>query len=431
MSSVITMANADSGAFSGGGGSGGGMNYVAGEAIDITKKSNTGTISVKFDGSSIILNENGELMANIPEPEPTELYNAGEGVDITDRVISVKHDETITINEQGQLHVVNSGGGSDSIFAIVEDSEGVEYEWTPEPNPVKVGNAYMAEFANLPLDYIRNDGQPFCHATNTDYLNLEWDFSREGDSFISPHIILQGQLPNKTWRLYKYENTADKLGILFDSEIEALTYIDSMHKGSKFTPSFVRRIIEPIEQLPIKATKIIAPGIPTHEKGIDTFNVEYHNTKVIKTTVNDKSVNYLYFVNIPELHSTDQPLFNFMLPLTMVDNEQNPFNATQSSLLSNGKFNVPVFIHNEDSTSFTLSFTEMSEGPGIAIDSVYESPMNMMLRGEIFVEWLPEPTRLTFNETVKCKTIEAEMLFNCSKVLYLSFIFLKNLVKKQ
>ena len=28
MSSVITMANADSGAFSGGGGSGGGMNYV-------------------------------------------------------------------------------------------------------------------------------------------------------------------------------------------------------------------------------------------------------------------------------------------------------------------------------------------------------------------------------------------------------------------
>ena len=67
----------------------------------------------------IILNENGELMANIPEPEPTELYNAGEGVDITDRIISVKHDETITINEQGQLHVVNSGGGSDSLFAIL------------------------------------------------------------------------------------------------------------------------------------------------------------------------------------------------------------------------------------------------------------------------------------------------------------------------
>ena len=114
MSSVITMANADSGAFSGGGGSGGGMNYVAGEAIDITKKSNTGTISVKFDGSSIILNDNGELMANIPEPEPTELYNAGQGINITDRVISVKHDETISVNEQGQLHVVNSGGsGSD------------------------------------------------------------------------------------------------------------------------------------------------------------------------------------------------------------------------------------------------------------------------------------------------------------------------------
>ena len=52
------MANIDSGAFSGGGGGGGSsMNYVAGEAIDITKKSNTGTVSVKYDGSSIILNE--------------------------------------------------------------------------------------------------------------------------------------------------------------------------------------------------------------------------------------------------------------------------------------------------------------------------------------------------------------------------------------
>ena len=70
MSAILTMANIDSGAFSGGGGGGGSsMNYVAGEAIDITKKSNTGTVSVKYDGSSIILNENGELMANIPEPE--------------------------------------------------------------------------------------------------------------------------------------------------------------------------------------------------------------------------------------------------------------------------------------------------------------------------------------------------------------------------
>ena len=106
MSAILTMANIDSGAFSGGGGGGGSsMNYVAGEAIDITKKSNTGTVSVKFDGSSIILNDNGELMANFPEPEPTELYNAGQGINITDRVISVKHDETISVNESGQLHV--------------------------------------------------------------------------------------------------------------------------------------------------------------------------------------------------------------------------------------------------------------------------------------------------------------------------------------
>ena len=132
MSAILTMANIDSGAFSGGGGGGGtSMNYVAGEAIDITKKSNTGTVSVKYDGSSIILNENGELMANIPEPEPTELYNAGQGINITDRVISVKHDETISVNEQGQLHVVNSGGsGGDSLFEKHKINLPASYDWT-------------------------------------------------------------------------------------------------------------------------------------------------------------------------------------------------------------------------------------------------------------------------------------------------------------
>ena len=106
-------------------------------------------------------------MANIPEPEPTELYNAGDGIDINDRVISVKHDDTITVNEQGQLHVVNSGGGggSDSLWEQSPAEIPFEYEWIPQPG--REYNLYfICEYLNLPLEYIRDDGEPFCSATS-------------------------------------------------------------------------------------------------------------------------------------------------------------------------------------------------------------------------------------------------------------------------
>ena len=96
------MQNAIDKAFISSGGGGGGTSYTAGEATDIS--SGDKTISVKYDGSTIILNENDELQANITEPEPTKLYTAGDAIDITDRIISVKHDDTLAIDETGKLN---------------------------------------------------------------------------------------------------------------------------------------------------------------------------------------------------------------------------------------------------------------------------------------------------------------------------------------
>ena len=353
MSSVITMANADAGAFSGGGGGGGtGMNYVAGEAIDITKKSNTGTISVKYDGSSIILNENGELMANIPEPEPTELYNAGDGIDINDRVISVKHDETITVNESGsvkhdetitvnesgQLHVVNSGGGSDSLWEKSTYKPSVEYEWIPQTEEELTDiQKWIVEFINLPLDYIRNDGQPFCSATCT-LPNVTWTFYKQDDSFYSPLMEEIGQLPDYKYQVKEYVNTGNKVGVLFYSNTEAHEFIQEWQSRTTYTSMFGFDIIEPIEQLPIKATRIIAPGIPEHEDGVVNPFVSFNNLTEIQKSFGDISTNYMY-INNCDATMSPQNILNIVLPNTIHDAEYNPLGNVISSL-SNGKWTI-------------------------------------------------------------------------------------------
>ena len=117
------MSNADSGAFSGGGGGGGtGTNYVAGEAIDITKKSNTGTISVKIDNDTITLNDDGQLQSSI---------TAGDAIALDHGTLSVKFDnDTITLDSSGRLKAVTSTGPSDSLFERRVIKYAGDYDWT-------------------------------------------------------------------------------------------------------------------------------------------------------------------------------------------------------------------------------------------------------------------------------------------------------------
>ena len=85
------------------------------------------------DKAFISLNNGGGDGDNIPN------YIAGNGIQIDDvdtntKSINVKFDETLTLNEKGQLHVVNSGGdddtGGDSSETLWKHhNETIDYKW--------------------------------------------------------------------------------------------------------------------------------------------------------------------------------------------------------------------------------------------------------------------------------------------------------------
>ena len=294
MSAILTMANIDSGAFSGGGGGGGSsMNYVAGEAIDITKKSNTGTVSVKYDGSSIILNENGELMANIPEPEPTELYNAGQGINITDRVISVKHDETISVNESGQLHVVNSGGsGSDSLFEKHKINLPASYDWTIFDDSQKVTindiEVQFNEFQNFPHEYEPGSGVIVKFFTEDETVGKAEIRKQPNGTYEVPYF--HDDHNKQSLNPDEYVNVGSKLGIV---GIWPAVFNNVQLKHTiEHEDIFSYNIIKPKEDLPVIASNLDF----TKVDGVDEYIIDFKNIKTVKKD----NFNYLYFINVPE-----------------------------------------------------------------------------------------------------------------------------------
>ena len=403
MSSVITMANADSGAFSGGGGGGTCMNYVAGEAIDITKKSNTGTSSVKYDGSSIILNENGELMANIPEPEPTELYNAGDGIDISDRIISVKHDDTLSINEQGQLHVVNSGGGSDSLFEKHKIYLSKTYDWSEFDIHQKITindqEVQFNEYQNVPHDYEPDNGIIVSFFTDDPSLG-QAEIRKEDGNFIVPYYHEPGSHHSLTPD--EYVNSGSRIGIV--GNWGSVWNNVSLKQAIKYEDIFSYYVIKPKEDLPITATNIDFDKV----EGVDEFIIDFKNMKTIKK----EKYNYLYFINVPQFDK-NVDVMNIVLSSLMKDSMGNQFKEVITSYSADkNKWIIPEFTVNttNGATDFTLEYKEYDEGPGISFIDSFTSPYDQFMRGEISFQWLPQTDAIE-SKYLKCRTIEADNTF--------------------
>lgn len=96
----------------------GGGSVVAGDAIRLDGNE----VNVKFDGTSIKLNADGELEASATALE------AGSAIDITDDTISVKYDnDSIKVNSAGKLYAV---GGKDIVGTnpILVEEDDDEYD---------------------------------------------------------------------------------------------------------------------------------------------------------------------------------------------------------------------------------------------------------------------------------------------------------------
>ena len=399
------MANIDSGAFSGGGGGGGtSMNYVAGEAIDITKKSNTGTVSVKYDGSSIILNENGELMANIPEPEPTELYNAGQGINITDRVISVKHDETISVNESGQLHVVSSGGsGSDSLFEKHKINLPASYDWTIFDDSQKVTindvEVQFNEFQNFPHEYEPDSGVIVKFFTDDESVGKAEIRKQPNGTYEVPYF--HDDHNKQSLNPDEYVNIGSKLGIvgMWPVVFNIVNNNVQLKHTIEHEDIFSYNIIKPKEDLPVIASNLDF----TKVDGVDEYIIDFKNIKTVKKD----NFNYLYFINVPEFWQ-DTDVIRVSLSSLIKDVDGNEFGEVVTSFIS-GAWKVPVFTLNtpDGSSYFTLEYKDYTEGPGISFSDSYTSPYEQFMRGELFFKWIPE-THAIESKVLKCQTIQAD-----------------------
>ena len=112
------------------------------------------------------------------------------------------------------------------------------------------------------------------------------------------------------------------------------------------------------------------------------------------------------YVNNCDKTMEPQDVLNIVLSTSIHDAEMNPIGNVISSLTDAQMWKIPVI--NKTDSGFRLSYEFCEEGPGIAITTITESPKVSVLKGDLFIEWLPEPTRFTFTEVVKCPIIEAE-----------------------
>ena len=298
------------------------------------------------------------------------------------------------LDSSGRLKAVTSTGPSDSLFERRVIKYAGDYDWTSfdSSKTIQINGEEITfcEYTDFPHEYAVDNSTIVRFYTDDPKLG-ELEIRKENGQYICPKMGLE------------YHCTGNRIGII-GSYWPSIWDTISIEADVKFESNLGYEVITPITNTPIQASNINIK----HEAGIDEFTVSYENTKMVKKTVNDKDVNYLYFINLPEIPDYAMQLFNFILPSTMMDAEKNPFNDAASSILGNGHFAVPVFINNEEDTTFTKKLSEFTEGPGIAIDTKYETPMNMLLRGELFVEWLPRPSHSLFASSVKCKYIDAD-----------------------
>ena len=171
----------------------------------------------------------------------------------------------------------------------------------------------------------------------------------------------------------RYVNMGKRIGVL--GPFGGIWDYISLSHTIKTEDNISYTTIEPIEQLPIKATKIIAPGIPEHEDGVVNPFVSFNNLTEIQKTFGDISTNYMYINNCEHLRArqtlfaeatmSPQNILNIVLPNTIHDAEYNPLGNVICSL-SNGKWIVPVI--NKTDSHYTVEHHECDEGPGIALN---------------------------------------------------------------
>ena len=355
-------------------------------------------------------------------------YIAGNGIQIDDvdtntKSINVKFDETLTLNEKGQLHVVNSGGdggdddtGGDSSETLWKHhNETIDYKWnyyTDHGDTLIIDDTeyIISEFINdsFQLKDILNTGVIVTFSIQS--ISFEITITKNDDgTFTCPIISSDFNNPS----LIKYVNTNHRAGIIHEQKYvwENLmnTFKDQIVIDCETL--ILNEWLSPInESITVKMNEIVASNVPIYEHGTDNFDFDYQNIVEIEKTLNGHEVYYCYWTNTPKLNNGETSVIQFNFPTKIFDDLEFVICFWRDDQMM---YQIPMII--ESGTKFTVEMVYVSEGPGICITKTFTNPKELLLKGDILCDWLPQTTRVSFDNNVKCNIIEADNVLKLHK----------------
>ena len=377
------------------------------------------------DKAFISLNNGGGDDGDGGDGDNIQNYIAGNGIQIDDvdtntKSINVKFDETLTLNEKGQLHVVNSGGdddtGGDSSETLWKHhNETIDYKWNYYTD---YGDTLMIDDTEYIISEFINDSFQLKDILNTGVIvtfsiqsiSFEITITKNDDgTFTCPIISSDFNNPS----LIKYVNTNHRAGIIHEQKYvwENLmnTFKDQIVINSETL--ILNEWLSPInESITVKMNEIVASNVPIYEHGTDNFDFDYQNIVEIEKTLNGHEVYYCYWTNTPKLNNGETSVIQFNFPTKIFDDLEFVICFWRDDQMM---YQIPMII--ESGTKFIVEMVYVSEGPGICITKTFTSPKELLLKGDILCDWLPQTTRVSFDNNVKCNIIEADNVLKLHK----------------
>ena len=162
------------------------------------------------------------------------------------------------------------------------------------------------------------------------------------------------------------------------------------------------RLIPINESITVKMREIIASNVPVYEQETDNYNFDYENIVEIEKTINGHEAYYCYWSNTPTFDA-ETSVIQFNFPTKIFDILEFVICFWRDDRMM---YQIPMII--ESGTKFTAEMVYVDECPGIDIAKTYKSPKELLLKGDILCDRLPQTSRVSFENNVKSNIIEAD-----------------------
>ena len=450
MSSVISIKNADEGIFSGGGI--GVPAYRAGNGIYIKDYN----ISAKYDNESIKINDDSTLGVKYNDKtikvedgisvkyDPNTLrvsdkgltadpYTAGSALKIIDRQVSVQADnDSIKVNKDNQLYVDKDVVGDK--YWIEEDIEKhlLPAQWYLNMNVIdkqgyiteckydgEISDEKLAKFPKEPSNIaeftIKQDGMPDISFT----ISCHYDGAKEKYVFKVPDLTPKVQY--STFR----ESGIALLDYSYCDDLAIQTYYTDDRWSDVLDLYYPDKMVV-VDNLTSIESVLVPTTTDSHVCSNELTVKEDITTKTLTAdssiTIADKQIKHIdgYSYEFREQDLEERDLGNGYYKLCFKSITPPSEGANVIGLIFSysdlGTLNIGYEMNNNKWICPEITVREgtfkvyydYSDDCGFSVSSNFTHPLQMYLRGELFIRVLLEPDVLNINSTVSCKSIVAD-----------------------